>query len=125
MIYADYSYYRHEYGGSSLDVKNAPHYLREASRAIDALTYSRIVATGFENLTDYQQGVVREVCCALADFRHSNADIIESALSGYSINGVSMSMGGGGTAFVRSGVLVSAEIYSRLATTGLCYGGIG
>ena len=39
-------------------------YLISASRHIDSLTFNRIVAKGFENLTDFQREIVKTVCFA-------------------------------------------------------------
>ena len=90
--------------------------LRTASRHIDSLTFNRIVAAGFSNLTEFQQGVVKEVCCRQAKFETENADV-----SSYSINGVSMGFGGEGWNMVTEhGVAMPGDIYSLLGQTGLC-----
>ena len=61
-----------------------------AFRHIDSLTYNRMVGQGFSDLTDFQRGVIREVVCQQADFEHENAEVIETVLSSYSINGTAM-----------------------------------
>ncbi len=34
-------------------------YLSDACRIIDSLTFNRIVKQGFENLTEFQQGIIK------------------------------------------------------------------
>lgn len=97
--------------------------LEYASRAVDSLTFNRIVAKGYENLTTFQQGLIKEAVRLHADFCYNNAELLESPLSSYSISGVSMS-------FDRSRVLqigsvtTTSEVYGLLMQTGLCYRGI-
>ena len=93
--------------------------LRHASRQIDTLTYNRIVATKFENLTEFQQGIIKESCCLLADFLYENGDLLNSALNSYSVNGVSMSFGGITVDIINS-VPIRKDIYALLSQSGLC-----
>lgn len=94
--------------------------LRQASRHIDSLTYNRIVAAGFENLTEFQQKIIKEVCCRQAQFEVENEDAISSVLSSYSINGVSMQFGSSWNVFTEHGVAMRRDVYSLLQQTGLC-----
>ena len=119
-MYADLEYYKNTYNGT-LDYADAEKALTKASRHIDTLTYNRIVAVGFENLTEYQQGIIKECECLMADWETENADYINSMLSSYSLNGASMSFTGqSASATVVSGVAVSRDIYSHLQKCGLC-----
>ena len=93
--------------------------LRKASRHIDSLTYNRIVFRGFENLTQFQQEIVKEVCCRLAIFETEYDDMIGGLLNGYSINGVSVQMTAGVTVFAAYGIVMPKELYSLLIQTGL------
>lgn len=93
--------------------------LRRASRHIDSLTYNRIVFRKFENMTEFQQEIVKEVCCRLARFETENEDLIGSLLNGYSINGVSVQMTAGMTVFSAYGIVMPKELYSLLIQTGL------
>ena len=94
--------------------------LLQASRHIDSLTYNRIVARGFGNLTPFQQEIIKEVVCRQAMFEVENADAISSVLSSYSINGVSMAFGSSWNVFVEHGVAMRRDVYSLLQQTGLC-----
>ena len=120
-MYADLDYYKNTYKGNleDSDVENA---LRQASRHIDTLTYNRIVEVGFDNLTEYQQSVINECACLMADWETENADYINSLLSSYSLNGASMSFSGSSaSAVVQNGVAVSRDILSHLQKSGLCF----
>lgn len=97
--------------------------LRRACRDIDSLTFNRIVKKGFENLTEFRQGLIKEAVELHADFCYDNADLLESPLSAYAINGVSMSFDKSKIVTV-GGVTTSSEVYSLLMQTGLCYRGL-
>ena len=119
-MYAGIEYYKNTYKGN-LDNADAEKALGKASRHIDTLTYNRIVGIGFDNLTEYQQGIIKECECLMADWETENTDYINSMLSSYSLNGASMSFTGqSASATVVSGVAVSREIYSHLQKCGLC-----
>ena len=119
-MYADIEYYKNTYKGN-LENADAEKALKKASSHIDTLTYNRIVDKGFDNLTEYQQGVIKECECLMADWETENADYINSMLSSYSLNGASMSFTGqSASATVVNGVAVSKEIYSHLQKCGLC-----
>ena len=96
--------------------------LRTASRHVDSLTFNRIRIQGFANLTEFQQELVKEVVCRQAKFETENADLLESAAFGsYSINGVSMSLGGDGSGvYTSDGVTMPRDVYGLLQQTGLC-----
>lgn len=119
-MYVDFEYYKNTYKGT-LEEADATKALQKASRHIDALTYNRIVGVGFDNLTVYQQGIIKECACLMADWETENADYIDSMLSSYSLNGASMSFtGNSASAVVMNGVAVSRDIYSHLQKSGLC-----
>ena len=119
-MYASVEYYKGTYKGA-LDDADAEKALMTASRHIDTLTYNRIVGTGFDNLTEYQQGIIKECACLMADWETENKDYINSMLSSYSLNGASMSFSGNSaSAVVTNGVAVSRDIYSHLQKCGLC-----
>ena len=94
--------------------------LRTASRHIDSLTFNRIVAKGFANLTAWQREVVKEVVCRQAKFEAENAAVLETVLSSYSINGVTMSFGESWNVYIASGVAMRRDTYALLQQTGLC-----
>lgn len=119
-MYADIEFYKNTYKGNleDADIEKA---LQQASRHIDTLTFNRIVLIGFEHLTEYQQGIIKECECLMADWETENSDYINSMLSSYSLNGASMSFSGNSaSAVVTNGVAVSRDIYSHLQKCGLC-----
>lgn len=119
-MYADLDFYKNTYKGN-LDDADVDKALQQAGRHIDTLTYNRIVAIGFDNLTEYQQGVIKECECLMADWETENANYINSMLSSYSLNGASMSFSGNSaSAVVLNGIAVSRDIYAHLQKCGLC-----
>ena len=94
--------------------------LKKASRHIDTLTFNRIQGIGFDNLTEFQKEIIKEVTCELASFEYENEDVITSVLNSYSINGVSMSFGDSWNIKVLKGVAIPTELYETLSQTGLC-----
>ncbi len=118
--YADPEYYREIYGGDMVPEEHLEKALRQASRHIDSLTYNRIVGAGFENLTGFQQEIIREAVCQQAEFEYENADEINTILSGYSINGVSAQFGSSWNVFMEKGIAMKRDVYALLSQTGLC-----
>ena len=118
MTYADPTWYRDEWHGELGTAEVAP-LLEEASAAIDAVTFCRIVAVGWDRLTEFQQDRVRRACCVQADFLHENADAVRSALTSYSINGVSMEFGNAALYEVVGGTPVANAAMALLRQTGL------
>ena len=123
--YANETYYKEVYGGSLIPDEELAKALKTASRHIDTLTYNRIVGRGIYSLTEFQQDVVRESVCRIADFEYENADLIQSVLQQYSINGVSMSFGSSWNVAVQNGIAVSRSDYAFLSQSGLCCGSLG
>lgn len=124
-MYADYEYYSVEYYGT-MPQEDALKALKQASRHIDTLTYNRIVGAGLENLTAFQQGVIKEVACMMADFEHENASMINSLVNSYSINGASISFTGDcANCQMVNGIVVQRDVYAYLAQTGLTCRSLG
>nr|DAO56894.1 MAG TPA: Head Tail Connector Protein [Caudoviricetes sp.] len=118
--YVDEQFYRDVYKGVSIPSDELGSMLIQASRHIDSLTFNRIVAKGFDNLTVFQQDIIKEVACRQADFEYENADIIDTVLQGYSINGVSMQFNGNSwNVYADKGVAIKKDLYSLLSQTGL------
>lgn len=117
--YADKRYYLEEYKGKIVLTDKIDEKLEEASMHIDTLTYNRIVAKGFENLTKFQQDIIKKVVCKLADFEYENEDLIKTALNSYSLNGVSMGFGQSWNVEIQNGVAIPKDYYCLLSQTGL------
>lgn len=102
-------------------IDNAEKYLLSASRHIDILTFNRIIARGFDNLTEFQQEIVKAVCFDIANFEYENEDLLNSVFQSYSINGVSMQFGNNVNVSVIGDIAVKNDTYNLLIQTGLCY----
>lgn len=119
-LYVTPDYYQNEYGGSIVPEDDLKKVLRRVSRHIDSLTYNRIVGQGFSNLTEFQQNLIREVVCQQADFEVENAELINTVLQSYGINGVSMQFGSTWNIFTDKGIAMKRDTYALLCQTGLC-----
>lgn len=100
--------------------KELEQYLKQASRHIDSLTYNRIVGKGISSLAEFQQEIIKEVCCRQALFEYQNKEIFDMILQGYSINGVSMQFGESWNVSVQKGIPIRRDVYELLCQTGLC-----
>lgn len=116
--YVDETYYKENYLGT-LDTEDLAKRLKEASQQVDMLTFNRIRGKGFDNLTSFQQSVIKEVICQHVDFVYENQDMIDSVLQSYSINGVSMTFGQSWNVEVINGIAMKRSTYELLKQTGL------
>lgn len=119
--YVDKNYYLNTYKGTIIPEDKIEKQLKEASMHINTLTFNRIVARKFENLTEFQQEIIKEVVCKLADFEYENADILQTTLSNYSINGVSMGFDKSWNVEIQNGIAIPKDTYCLLGQTGLTY----
>lgn len=89
-MYIDYSYYTKEFKGTLISEKEQS-LLDEASDEVDDMCFGRIRGKGFENLTEYQQGLIRKAICKQAEFKKKYGPFLESPIASYSISKTSMS----------------------------------
>lgn len=116
-MYLDYETYQSM--GGTLAEADALSVLQRASDDVDALTFSRIVKLGWDKLTEFQQQKVLAFCKEQAEFLFNNADAVESALTSYAINGVTMQFGNDALYSVVNGSPVSNRALALLRPTGL------
>lgn len=109
-----------ELGYNDIPAEDLQKFLIKASRQVDTLTFNRIVALGFEKLTDFQKNIIQTFICEHAGFLYENNDELSSTLSKYSINGVSMEWGNSPNLVYENGVAVEKHLYAFLKQTGLC-----
>ena len=122
MQYADEDYYRNNYHGDfSGGAVELNKLLTIASRKIDRITFNRIYAYGFENLTDFQQELVKNAVCHQADHYAKNGLSDFSGLSGFSVGDIKMSFSGMPQAALSG---FSETGYSLLEQTGLLWRGV-
>ena len=100
-----------------------PQWLQQPQRDIDVLTYNRIRARGFKQLSAFQREAVQLAVCLQAEFLQEYGEYINTPLQAYGINGVGMTFGGNGVLYRRDGISTLQSIYSQLESTGLCYRG--
>lgn len=118
MAYATVSDFLKKYPNTPLQEREITAALAESSTDVDSLTFNRIRKVEFENLTEFQKEKVSEAVLLQANFRTENAELLQSPLSSYSINGVSMSFDG--KSLVTCGdVLTTRSVTAALAQTGL------
>lgn len=118
MPYVDATYYKDIYLGTIIPVDQRDKALKDASRDIDSLTYNRITSTGFNNLTDFQKNIIKEVTCLHADFKSQYGDFLDSPISGYGAGSTSVSLKSTGIAG-QNGISTSKQVYAMLKQTGL------
>lgn len=90
--------------------------LELASSKIDELTFNRIQAIGFTNLTTFQQEKIEKATLLQAKYYEDYGTDAE-ALGGFSVSGLSMSFNGNKSSSTPSGV--SPGAYMLLKQTGL------
>lgn len=118
MPYVDSAYYSGTYLGTLIPLSQRAKALKDASRDIDSLTYNRITAIGFNNLTEFQKNIIKEVTCLHADFKSQYGDFLDSPISGYGAGSTSVSLKSTGIAG-QNGISTSKQVYAMLKQTGL------
>lgn len=89
-----------------------------ASDAVDALCYGRIRKVGFNNLTKFQQEKVKKAVCLHVSFLSTYGELLNSPLSSYGINGVSMSFDAA-KVVTQGGVTTNQAVMQQLRQSGL------
>ena len=115
MAYADVQYYRENYGGSIIPDEQLGLQLERASDQVDSLTYNRIRAIGFDNLTPFQQEQVKKAVCIQAEFITQYGEYISFPLQSFSVGDISLSFAGEKI----NGVTTSKDVLAYLGQTGL------
>lgn len=115
MSYVDSTYYKESFGGVILPDEDIQNKLDRASDQIDTLTYNRINARGFNNLTEFQKDKVKKAICIHAEFIEQYGSYIDMPLSGFSAGSVSVSF----NAQKVNGITTTQEVLNYLKQTGL------
>ena len=93
--------------------------LESASTDVDAMTFNRITACGFDSLSEFQKACVQRAVYQQADFRFQNADLFDGAIASYSLNGASVTFDK--DRIVTVGETVTApSVVAVLKQSGLC-----
>jgi hypothetical protein len=92
-LYVNEKYYSDEFMGVKLPNDEIGKYLKLAQEKIDSITFNRIVAIGFDNLTDFQKEKIKEAICYQAEYIFENGYNNENNrdISSYSVLDISVS----------------------------------
>lgn len=90
--YVNTEYYISSFGGKEIETEHVDKYLKLAQEKIDSITYNRIVAKGFDNLTEFQQECVRKAVCYQAEYYFENGINSLSSVSSYSVLDISVNV---------------------------------
>ncbi|MBR2048283.1 MAG: hypothetical protein IJ960_06760 [Oscillospiraceae bacterium] len=118
MSYATVADYFRYVPGAKPDDPGLASHLERASDDVDALCYGRIRKVGFDNLTDFQKEKVKKAVCHHAAFLATYGDLVDSPLSSYGINGVSMSFAAD-RVVTQGGVTTTNAAMTQLRQSGL------
>ena len=93
-LYVDKKYYSDEFKGNEVPIDEIEKYLKLAQEKIDSITFNRIVAIGFNNLTKFQQEKIRDAICYQAEYIYINGYNNEDNrdVSSYSVLDISVSV---------------------------------
>lgn len=93
-LYFDKKYYSDEFKGNKVPINEIEKYLRLAQEKIDSITFNRIVAIGFNNLTKFQQEKIKDAICYQAEYIYVNGYNNEDNrdVSSYSVLDISVSV---------------------------------
>ncbi|MBS5885165.1 hypothetical protein [Clostridium sp.] len=115
MSYVDSTYYKDNFGGAILSEESINQKLERASDQVDTLTYNRINAKEFNNLTEFQKDKVKKAVCIHAEFIEQYGAYIDMPLSGFSAGSTSVSF----NANKVNGITTTQEVLNYLKQTGL------
>lgn len=92
-LYVNKKYYSDEFSGVKLPDDKIEKYLKLAQEKIDSITFNRIVAIGFDNLTEFQKEKIKEAICYQAEYIFENGYNNENNrdISSYSVLDISVS----------------------------------
>lgn len=118
-------YYFDTYGGNVLENDDeALKALKNAEKQINVICGNRLNNGFLEDKAQHLIPLIQDIICEQAEFNTENKELIESALSQYSINGVSMKIEPSKSICQVSGIYTKNIIYQELAMYGLTYRGL-
>lgn len=90
----DKEYYSNTFKGKTIPDEDIEKYLELAQEKIDSITYNRIVAIGFDNLTEFQKEKISKAICYQAEYIFQNGynDENNRDVSSYSVLDISVSV---------------------------------
>lgn len=121
-LYVNKKYYSDEFMGAKLPNDEIEKYLKLAQEKIDSITFNRIVAIGFDNLTEFQKEKIKEAICYQAEYIFENGYNNENNrdISSYSVLDISVSKDNSGSNKTLAERNNMSEIaYDYISKTGL------
>ena len=93
-LYVNKEYYSNTFGGKNIPDEEIEQYLELAQEKIDSITCNRIVAIGFDNLTEFQKEKISKAICYQAEYIFQNGynDENNRDVSSYSVLDISVSV---------------------------------
>jgi len=119
--YATSEYYTDTFKGTLLPQNDVDRYLQEASEKIDSITFNRIVARGFDNLTKFQQEKVQRAVCYQAEYILNNGynDEDKEDIASYSVLDISVNVKTDSEKTQAEKECMSEKAYDLINKTGL------
>lgn len=120
-LYIDKEYYSNTFKGKNIPDEDIEKYLELAQEKIDSITYNRIVAIGFENLTEFQKEKISKAICYQAEYIFQNGynDENNRDISSYSVLDISVSVDNSNNKTIAQKVNMSEIAYDLVHKTGL------
>ena len=121
-LYVDKKYYIDEFKGNKVPINEIEKYLRLAQEKIDSITFNRIVAIGFNNLTKFQQEKIKDAICYQAEYIYVNGYNNEDNrdVSSYRVLDISVSVDNSNSnKTIAQGKNMSEMAYDYVHKTGL------
>ena len=93
-LYVNVEYYFNTFNGTKLPDDDIKKYLELAQEKIDSMTFNRIVAIGFDKLTDFQKEKISKAICYQAEYIFENGFNNEDNrdISSYSVLDISVNV---------------------------------
>ena len=105
----------------------SPKLFSKAKDKIDDLTFNRIVKEGFENLTQFQQEMIKSCMFDLVTLYIDNPEMLENGLNlaSYSVGDISVSLGdANGSDWIFNAYKIPTAVYNNLKKTNLMRRGL-
>lgn len=121
-LYVDKECYSNIFKGKTIPDEDIEKYLELAQEKIDSITYNRIVAIGFDNLTEFQKEKISKAICYQAEYIFKNGynDEDNRDISSYSVLDISVSVDNSNSNKTKAQKLNMSEIaYDLVQKTGL------
>ena len=121
-LYVNKEYYSNTFKGKTIPDEDIEGYLELAQEKIDSITYNRIVAIGFDNLTEFQKEKINKAICYQAEYIFKNGynDEDNRDISSYSVLDISVSVDNSNSNKTKAQRLNMSEIaYDLVHKTGL------